>query len=246
MSEFILQAAHLAKSFASPNGTIRVVRDVSLALEAGSSLSITGESGSGKTTLLNLLSGLEAPDHGAVFWEGKLIDANHNASLATQRGAFMGLVFQTYYLVPELNALENVLLGRRLIARITAEDKRWAHTLLDKVGLAARARHLPAKLSGGERQRVAIARALVNRPRLILADEPTGNLDEKTGERVMDILLNLCAEENVALLLVTHHAGFAARTGRTLHLTEGAFTPNLPASTIPSDFVLKHDATKEP
>ncbi len=221
MSDTILNAESLAKAFPSPNGDIQVLSHATLALEAGSSLSITGESGSGKTTLLNLLSGLETPDSGYVCWDNQGIDASRPSILAPKRGGFMGLVFQTYYLIPELDALQNVLFARRLIAKPNREDREWAQTLLEKVGLAERMQQLPSKLSGGERQRVAIARALVNRPRLILADEPTGNLDERTAENVMQILLGLCQTENVALLLVTHHAGFAAQTQYHQHLSEG-------------------------
>lgn len=221
MNDAILEARHVAKSFPTPNGKIEVLRDVSLCLKRGSSLSITGASGSGKTTLLNILSALEAPDTGTVHWGGNALDMSKLSSLSRQRGKHMGLVFQTYYLMPEINALENVYLAKRIVGTLTREDRAWGKELLDKVGLSERATQTPAKLSGGERQRVALARALINRPELILADEPTGNLDEKTGERVMELLLNLCEQENVALLLVTHNANFAARTDDQLHLSEG-------------------------
>lgn len=221
MSEYILEARRLAKAFPSPRGEIEVLREASFELEAGESLSITGESGCGKTTLLNVLAGLETADAGSVCWEGEALDAQRLSEWAPMRGGFMGLVFQSYYLVPELSALENVLLGQRLLGPVHREDRAHAARLLDKVGLSERAEAVPAKLSGGERQRVAIARALVNNPRLILADEPTGNLDEYTGASVMEWLLGLCASEDVALVLVTHNREFARRTQRHLRLTEG-------------------------
>lgn len=214
---WLLQASGLHKSYLSGERRLEVLRGVELAVRAGESVSIRGESGSGKSTLLNLLSGLDAPDAGELRWEG-------NASLsAARRGRLIGLVFQSFYLVPELDAQDNVLLAARLVGKVGAGEFSRAKELLRRVGLAERASHVPAKLSGGERQRVAIARALMNRPKLILADEPTGNLDEGSGEAVIDLLLALCAEEGCALVLVTHNAAHAGRCGRRLFLREGGF-----------------------
>ena len=133
----------------------------------------------------------------------------------------MGMVFQSFYLIPELDALGNVLMAARVAGKVGAAEKKRAEELLGRVGLAERSHHLPSQLSGGERQRVAVARALMNSPRLILADEPTGNLDEKTGDAIIDLLLGLCAEQRIALVLVTHNAAHAARTARTLFMRDG-------------------------
>lgn len=213
----ILQATGLHKSYLSGERRLEVLRGVDLAVAAGESVSIRGESGSGKSTLLNLLSGLDAPDAGQLCWEG---DA---AMTAERRGRLIGLVFQAFYLVPELDAEDNVLLAARLLGKIGAAERTRAQELLRRVGLGERAKHVPAKLSGGERQRVAIARALINRPKLILADEPTGNLDEGSGDSMIELLLTLCREEGCALVLVTHNAAHAGRCGRRLFLREGGF-----------------------
>jgi predicted ABC-type transport system involved in lysophospholipase L1 biosynthesis ATPase subunit len=213
----ILQASGLHKSYLSGERRIEVLRGVDLAVAAGESVSIRGESGSGKSTLLNLLSGLDAPDAGELRWE------NDAAMTAARRGRLIGLVFQAFYLVPELDAEDNVLLAARLIGKVGPAERERARELLRRVGLSERCGHVPAKLSGGERQRVAIARALMNRPKLILADEPTGNLDEGSGDSMIDLLLALCREEGCALVLVTHNAAHAARCGRGLFLREGGF-----------------------
>lgn len=213
----LLQATGLHKSYLSGERRIEVLRGVELSIAAGESVSIRGESGSGKSTLLNLLSGLDAPDAGELRWES-------DRSLSPERrGRLIGLVFQSFYLVPELDALANVLLPARLVGKIGESERARAAELLRRVGLGARADHVPTKLSGGERQRVAIARALMNRPKLILADEPTGNLDEGSGQAVIDLLLALCAEEGCALVLVTHNAAHAERCARRLFLREGGF-----------------------
>ncbi len=217
MSDPLLQSTGLHKSYLSGERRIEVLRGVDFAIAAGESVSIRGESGSGKSTLLNLLSGLDAPDAGELRWQG-------STTLAPQaRGRLIGLVFQSFYLIPEIDALDNVLFAARLLGKVGAAERERARDLLRRVGLAERASHVPAKLSGGERQRVAIARALMNRPKLILADEPTGNLDEGSGDAVIDLLLALCAEEGCALVLVTHNAAHASRCARRLFLREGGF-----------------------
>jgi len=215
----VLSAAHLAKSFSSGAQKIEVLRDVSLEVRAGESVSIRGESGCGKTTLLNILSRLESPDSGGLSWQGREVADVRASSLAPVRGRFMGMVFQAYYLVPELDALGNVLIAAK-VAGLKA-DRARAKGLLERVGLAKRVNASPTTLSGGERQRVAVARALMNRPRVILADEPTGNLDEKSGSVVTDMLLSICAEEGASLVLVTHNKAFAARTTSRLFLSGG-------------------------
>lgn len=220
MNNAVLSARGLAKTYLSGDRRIEVLRGVDLTVAAGESVAIRGESGSGKSTLLNLLAGLDAPDAGALSWEGVSVTT---ANAAARRAVFLGLVFQSFYLIPEIDALQNVLMAARIIRPPGAADKARARELLARVGLAERATHLPAQLSGGERQRVAVARALMNAPRLMLADEPTGNLDEHTGDVVVAMLLSLCRETGTALVLVTHNLAHAAKTQRTLVLHDGVF-----------------------
>lgn len=219
----IIEARGLSKTFATPTRPVQVLDEADVSLAHGESLSIRGESGAGKTTLLYLLSVLEKPDSGELFWDGQ--DALKQSAdwRARRRATFMGFVFQAYYLMPELSAVENVLLARRLIGPLRPSDRARAESLLERVGLAERAKQIPSKLSGGEKQRVAVARALMNAPPLILADEPTGNLDERTGEQIMQLLLDLCREESMSLILVTHNPAFAKRTDRGLNLHNGRF-----------------------
>ncbi len=220
MSEIVLQANGLKKSFKSPTGSLNVLRSIDLEVHAGESVSIRGSSGSGKTTLLQLLGGLDVPDSGVV----KLQLANQGM-ISPHRclGQGVGFVFQNYQLMAELSAWENVALAAQIAGH--GESKKEALTLLALVGLAHRAEHMPSQLSGGECQRVAIARALINRPAIILADEPTGNLDEVTGKEVMNLLLEVVAERNAALVLVTHSKEFADRTQRRYFLSSGVLTP---------------------
>ena len=217
MSSVVLSASALAKTYLSGDRRISVLREVSLVVAKGESVSIRGESGSGKSTLLNLLSGLDAPDAGTIHWAGA-------APAAGRRAEFLGMVFQSFYLIPELNAEQNVLMAARMRRRPDAAARARAKELLARVGLAERATHLPMQLSGGERQRVAVARALMNSPQLLLADEPTGNLDEHTGNAVVELLLALCRETGTALVLVTHNAAHAAKTNRQLFLRDGALS----------------------
>ena len=217
MSNTILHASGIVKTFLSGDRRIEVLRGVNLEVVAGESISIRGESGSGKSTLLHLLAGLDAPDAGALTWEGSPDTG------AKRRAAFLGIVFQSFYLIPELDALQNVLMARRIVGHVGSAERARAKELLTRVGLAERMDHLPTQLSGGERQRVAVARALMNSPRLILADEPTGNLDEHTGSAVIELLLSLCRETGTTLVLVTHNADHAAKCGRQLVLRKGRF-----------------------
>ncbi|MBI5423443.1 MAG: ABC transporter ATP-binding protein [Opitutae bacterium] len=217
----VLRAAGVRKNYRSGDATLEVLRGVDLAIAAGESVSIRGESGSGKSTLLNLLAGLDRPDAGEIFWGAESTAKLTLGELTARRGRFLGMVFQAYYLIPEIDAFANVLMGARMLGSPTAAQRERASALLKRVGLADRAHHVPAHLSGGERQRVAVARALMNRPPLLLADEPTGNLDERTGDEVISLLLQVCAEEQTALVLVTHNAAHAAKTQRQLFLHQG-------------------------
>jgi predicted ABC-type transport system involved in lysophospholipase L1 biosynthesis ATPase subunit len=219
VSEPVLSARGVTRRYRSGDAVLEVLRGADIDVAPGESVSIRGESGSGKSTLLNILAGLDAPDSGTVLWEGSADTG------ARRRAAFLGMVFQSFYLVPELDALANVLLARRILGKLDAPSRGRAMGLLSDVGLAGRAHHLPSELSGGERQRVALARALVNRPRLLVADEPTGNLDERTGDSMVELLLGLCASENAALVLVTHNAAHASKTARSLVLADGRLAP---------------------
>ena len=213
MNNPVLAAVDVRKTFISGDRRIEVLRGAALSVHAGESVSLSGESGSGKSTLLQLLARLDEPDTGSITWGG-----------SAERADYLGMVFQSFYLIPEMDALANVLMAARIRGAVGKAEKARAAELLARVGLAERATHLPAQLSGGERQRVAVARALMNNPKLILADEPTGNLDERTGEGVIELLLNLCRETETALVLVTHNAAHAARCARRLVLHEGVLS----------------------
>ncbi len=223
MSEAVIDASAVRKSFRSGERTIDVLRGVDMTLHEGESVSIRGESGSGKTTFVHILAGLESFDDGELRWRGKSLKGWRRGALARERARFLGMVFQSFYLIPEMNALDNVLMARRMIGAPDEEARRRAEELMNRVGLGERTHHLPGQLSGGEKQRVGVARALMNRPAVLLADEPTGNLDEVTGNAMMDLLLAVCREENAALLLVTHNKAHASRTDREVMLHLGRF-----------------------
>src|SRR6184192_3642240 len=197
---------------------IEVLRGISIEVAPGEIIFICGASGAGKTTLLYTLAGLERPESGTVEFEGRNLYNGSSTSQARFRNKKMGFVFQGYFLLPALTALENVLLPGMIGHRATRQR---AEQSLAAVGLADRVHHLPAELSGGEQQRVAIARALTNDPDIIFADEPTGNLDSKTGDAIMDLLLELARSRKKSLLIVTHDSGLATRGDRELHIKDG-------------------------
>jgi ABC-type lipoprotein export system ATPase subunit len=221
--QFSLRAKSLKKSFAFGDSKLEVLRSVSLSLKNAESLSIQGDSGCGKSTLLNLLARLEQGDDGEIFWGNKKMEAarKQDAKQIAQRGTYIGVIYQAYYLIPELTVFQNVILPARLNGSLNPQKQERVINLLKKMGVEQKANQIPPKLSGGERQRVAIARALINSPKVILADEPTGNLDEKTGGEVMDLLLQTCEEEKASLLLVTHNPKFAEATNRAAVLRDG-------------------------
>lgn len=223
--QFVIESKGISKVFNSGENKIEVLSGVDLELISGDSISIQGSSGSGKSTFLNILGLLETPDQGSVKWLGKDVSSMNSNEIAKKRSSVIGFVYQHYYLIPELNVLENVLIPAKINGTEDASVKDRALHLLEVVGLEDRKKQVTNQLSGGERQRVALARALINQPKLILADEPTGNLDEETGLVVMDMLLNLCEVENAALILVTHNQEFAKRTNQAMRLTLGKINP---------------------
>jgi putative ABC transport system ATP-binding protein len=218
--DIVLRAQTLTKQVSSPEGTLTIVRDVDLAIERRESVAIVGPSGAGKSTLLALLAGLDVPTSGSVWLAGHEISRLGEDGRAALRAAHVGFVFQSFHLVPSLTAVENVMLPLELARRPDARAQALA--MLERAGLAARAAHYPRQLSGGEQQRVALARAVVARPAVVFADEPTGNLDAATGERVARLLFDLNASASTTLVLVTHDRALAARCGRLLTMDGGA------------------------
>ena len=218
-----VEIQQLAMEYHDAGRVVEVFRDISFEVNSGTSLAVMGESGSGKTTLLQILGLLEHPTAGDVLYQGvsRKEFANQGKRLSSFRGKEIGFVFQFHYLLPEFDALENVSLPLRIqgIEPDTANDQ--AHQLLKRVGLAERITHRPSELSGGEQQRVAIARALVAQPGLVLADEPTGNLDERTGGAVQDLLLELQQEQGITLVVVTHSSDLAKSLDRVVELQQG-------------------------
>jgi putative ABC transport system ATP-binding protein len=213
------QVASASTSGGGEGGGLTILSDVSFEMAAGESLAVVGVSGSGKSTLLGLLAGLDLPSSGEIHLVGESLNRLDEDGRARLRGAHVGFVFQSFQLLPSLTALENVMLPLELAGVAAAETQ--ATQLLERVGLAARLGHYPRQLSGGEQQRVAIARAFAISPSVLFADEPTGNLDTATGERVSELLFALNAEQGTTLVLVTHDERLAARCGRTLHLDAG-------------------------
>lgn len=222
MSEFVLQARGLRKEHGQGHGLVRAVDDVDLDVPAGQVLAVTGPSGCGKSTLLHMLGGLERPTGGEVRLDGRRIDALSERGLARLRRRAVGFVFQAFHLVEELSAAENVELPALLAGRSPRASRRRAAHLLERVGLADRARHLPWELSGGQRQRVAIARALANEPLVLLADEPTGNLDSAATRDVLRLFDGLRAAGQT-LVLVTHDERVAATADRLVSMRDGMF-----------------------
>lgn len=221
MNEALLSARNVEKSYAMGKRELHVLRRVSLDVGRGEFLALRGASGAGKSTLLHLFGGLDTPNAGEIWFAGRNLAEASEKELVRLRNTKVGFIFQAYHLLPELTAVENVCVPARL-ARIPAgvAEKR-ALDLLKRVGLGERVEHKPYELSGGEQQRVAIARALMNEPELILADEPTGNLDSHTGVEIVDLLVSLRAEKNTTLIIATHDASVAARAPKTIQLVDG-------------------------
>ena len=215
----VLSANHLGKQVISSDGALAILHDICFDLYQGESVAITGSSGSGKSTLLSLLAGLDTPTAGNVVMMGQDLNQLNEDGRASLRASHVGFVFQSFQLLPHLNALENVMLPSELKGDIDAKDK--ATLWLEKVGLKDRLKHFPKTLSGGEQQRVALARAFINQPAILFADEPTGSLDEASGNRVIDLLFDLNQANHSTLILVTHDPALASRCQRQLQLQGG-------------------------
>ena len=218
----LLSVRDIHKHYASPAGDLHVLKGVSFSLAEGEFLAVVGESGSGKSTLLQLLGTLDHPDQGEALLDGKPLFGLSQNRQAMIRNESIGFVYQAHHLIPELTALENVMLPLQVRGVADADARKRATMLLERMKLGERLHHVPAKLSGGEAQRVAVARSLVGEPRLLLADEPTGNLDEATAQGVFDTLQKLCREERAAVVMVTHSQSLAALCDRTIRLANGS------------------------
>jgi putative ABC transport system ATP-binding protein len=215
----ILSVEHLSKFFKSGDQSLAVLRGVSFAIEAGSTCAIVGPSGSGKTTLIAICAGLERPSEGSVRFNGTALERASEEELARIRNRSIGFIFQNFQLLPSLTALENVLVPAEIRGENNARGR--AADLLKQVGLGARAHHYPVQLSGGEQQRVAVARAFMNRPKILFADEPTGNLDAETAKEIVKLIFELNATSGTTLLLVTHDNDLTERAGRIIRLRGG-------------------------
>ncbi len=221
MNEAVLNASGVGKTYQMAGQPLTVLTDVDLALELGEFVALQGASGSGKSTLLQLLGGLDAPSEGEIIFKGKPLRHQTPQAAAIFRGQHVGFVFQAYHLLPDLDALENVYLPAQVQRAPQTKAEARARELLDAVGLTNRMTHLPTELSGGEQQRVAIARALMNEPEIILADEPTGNLDTGTEAEIIALLAQLHRERNLTLLVATHDDVVAAAAQRIVRLKDG-------------------------
>lgn len=232
----LLKTTGLERSFRLDDREVPVLQDINLTLEHGSSLALVGPSGSGKSTLLGILGGLDRPSAGRVELMGQEISSLGEDRLADLRNRYIGFVFQFFYLMPMLNALENVVLPARLGVANGKNSFEQGRELLTRLGLADKMHHKPRQLSGGEQQRVAIARALINRPALILADEPTGNLDAKTSERIMDLLWEMHKDTGASLVYVTHDMNLTKKADRVVEIRNGTL---LSVSAEQSSFPVK-------
>ena len=221
-TNLIVRVENLTKRILTSDAELVIVNRANFNVESGDTIAIVGASGSGKSTLLGLMAGLDSPTDGSVFINDEDLFALDEDGRAKLRGRLVGFVFQSFQLLPSLTAVENVMLPLELSGAADAAVR--ARSILDRVGLSARVKHYPKQLSGGEQQRVAIARAFVTTPKLLFADEPTGNLDAKTGRAMIDLLFELNRERGTTLILVTHDLDLASRCGRRLHIDDGVVT----------------------
>ena len=214
----LLQAEQLSKKYPRPHGDVVVLEQCEFTLGEKEAVAVIGPSGAGKSTLLNILGGLDAPDEGQVLHRGRKLNLNQGGAMAAWRNRVVGFVFQFHFLLPDFTAWENLLIPVRMSGRLDKAANDRARRLLDAMGLMDRADHLPGELSGGEQQRIAVARAFMNRPEIVLADEPFGNLDQEKGEQLGELLYDLKREDGTSLVIVTHDLQLAARADRILRL----------------------------
>jgi lipoprotein-releasing system ATP-binding protein len=226
MSQTLLRVKNLSKTYRSGAAALTVFSDATFDLDPGDCVAVIGESGSGKSTLLHLLATLDLPTKGEIFYRGRPLKAFTEEELAAYRNQEVGYVWQSYHLLPEFTALENVMLPDLIAGKSRGESEGPARRCLESVGLSGRETHRAGELSGGEQQRVAIARALVREPRVLLADEPTGNLDYQTAESVMDLLMRLTASQKLATVIATHNLSFARRCSRIFRIDNGRIGTN--------------------
>lgn len=226
-ADTILTGSHIVKTYPQKDGegALTVLNDVSISIARGSIVSVIGASGSGKSTLLHVLGGLDKPDSGNIAWNDQNIYTMDDESLADFRNRQLGFVFQFHHLLPEFTAIENIMMPALISGTDFSKAKTRATELMEQFGIPARAEHRPTQLSGGEQQRVAMARALMNNPKLILADEPTGNLDEENTDILLDMLFKLRELENVSILLITHEKDIAKRSDVIYQLSKGNLHP---------------------
>jgi ABC-type lipoprotein export system ATPase subunit len=223
MNESLLYAKGVHKTYVLGQRSLEVLRGVDLELQRGEFLALRGSSGAGKSTLLHLLGGLDSPNSGEIRLAGRDLATLSSSELARLRNKEIGFIFQAYYLLPELDALENVCLPARMNRTPAKQTEKRGRELLARVGLQERMEHKPYELSGGEQQRVAIARSLINEPDLVLADEPTGNLDSHTGEEIINLLCSLSIERQTTLVVATHDSKVAARAPKVMNIVDGQF-----------------------
>jgi len=228
MGPVILRCSDIQKKYKLDKTELHVLRGVNLEVQEGEIVSIVGASGSGKSTLLHILGGLDRPMEGNVYWGDQEIFSLSDDALARLRGGSVGFVFQFHHLLPEFTAVENVMIPQMIVGVSAVDAGRRANELLERVGVAMRGAHRPAELSGGEQQRVAVARALANRPRIIFADEPSGNLDSQNSMHLHDLLIELNRTEGQTFVIVTHNDQFSARSSRTLRMSDGTLQPDAP------------------
>jgi lipoprotein-releasing system ATP-binding protein len=221
----LLNARGVTKTYKLGKRSVEVLRGIDLQVQRGEFVALRGASGAGKSTLLHLIGGLDTPNEGEIWFDGRDLAKLQPAELARFRNLKVGFVFQAYHILPELDALENVCLPARMARANYAETLARGRELLERVGLGNRLDHKPYELSGGEQQRVAVARSLINQPELVLADEPTGNLDSHTGQEIIELLCALQRERHATLIIATHDAAVAARAPRVLELVDGQVAP---------------------
>lgn len=220
MKDLILEVKNITKEVNSPEGLLTIVKDINLSVEKGKPISLVGPSGSGKTTLLAIMAGLDLPTHGSVSLLGSNITSMNEDQRAQIRAMDVGFVFQSFHLMPRLSALDNIMLPLEIAGDKDAKEK--SKEALDQVGLSGRAMHFATQLSGGEKQRVALARAIVNQPKILFADEPTGNLDQKSSNAVTDLLFSINELINTTLVLVTHDLSLAKKCEEVFELSDGS------------------------